>query len=246
VADVLVSERRDLVFTANRGENSVGIFVPDQDQQPVKLPVGRCPSRLAYDPNRNILLTANAGEAVVPHSGTISVVDVESKAVVAELPLPGHPGKMEYDARVDAFYVNIVEPGQIVVVEAERPTRIARIIMRPTAGPDCPEITTQRLTRFSACGPTKHPIINPRSGEVVDVLDLGGVPDQIVRNRMLHHLYASFGDSGVLKGFDLDALKLLDTVRTERDARTITFYPHRRIFVLLPRTHRAAVYADTA
>src|SRR5579859_7394065 len=59
VAGALVSDERDLVFTSNRGENTVGIFAPENDMRVAKIGVGVRPNGLSYDPKRNLLLAAN-------------------------------------------------------------------------------------------------------------------------------------------------------------------------------------------
>jgi len=48
VAGALVSDDRDLVFTSNRGENTVGIFSPDDEAGLVKVGVGLRPNGLAF------------------------------------------------------------------------------------------------------------------------------------------------------------------------------------------------------
>jgi hypothetical protein len=62
VAGALVSDARQLVFTSNRGEHTVGIFAPDAEETPVKVPVGIGPHGLAHDPGRNLLLAATVGD----------------------------------------------------------------------------------------------------------------------------------------------------------------------------------------
>ena len=52
VAGALVSEEHDLVFTSNRGENTVGIFPADREEALIKVKVGQRPNGLAYDPGR--------------------------------------------------------------------------------------------------------------------------------------------------------------------------------------------------
>src|SRR5207247_2049007 len=51
VAGVLVSDERDLLFTANRGENTIGIFAAGGEQQMARLSVGIRPNGLAFDPS---------------------------------------------------------------------------------------------------------------------------------------------------------------------------------------------------
>ena len=52
VAGALVSEARGLVFTSNRGENTVSIFAPGKERDAVKIPVGVKPNGLAFDAGR--------------------------------------------------------------------------------------------------------------------------------------------------------------------------------------------------
>src|SRR5512136_2971887 len=58
VAGALVSDERELVFTSNRGENTVGIFAPDNERELIKVPVGVRPNGLSFDPQRCLLLAA--------------------------------------------------------------------------------------------------------------------------------------------------------------------------------------------
>src|SRR6266478_4854556 len=61
VAGALVSDEQNLVFTSNRGENTVGIFALDNEAGLAKVGVGIGPNGLAYDPGRRLLLAANVG-----------------------------------------------------------------------------------------------------------------------------------------------------------------------------------------
>jgi hypothetical protein len=107
VAGVLVSEEQDLVFTSNRGEDSVAWFSPAREEQLVRVRVGPRPNGLAYDPRRNRLLCANVGDPARPGSWSVSIVDVAQHAVMAELPAPGRTRWALFDVATEAFYVNI-------------------------------------------------------------------------------------------------------------------------------------------
>src|SRR5437773_788162 len=83
VAGALVSQDHNLVFTSNRGENTVGIFSPDNEQALDKIQVGVRPNGLAYDAERHLLLAANVGDTAIPNSFTLSIVDVQHKGMIA-------------------------------------------------------------------------------------------------------------------------------------------------------------------
>ena len=50
VAGALVSEARGLVFSSNRGENTVSVFAPHAERDAFKISVGVKPNGLAFDP----------------------------------------------------------------------------------------------------------------------------------------------------------------------------------------------------
>src|SRR5437879_5111300 len=62
VAGALVSEARGLVFTSNRGENTVSVFSPNAERDAFKIVVGVKPNGLAFDSARGTLIAANVGD----------------------------------------------------------------------------------------------------------------------------------------------------------------------------------------
>ena len=68
VAGALVAESRDRVFTSNRGEDTVGILDARRPGSLTKVPVGRRPNGMAFDPVRRTLLVANVGNPADPTS----------------------------------------------------------------------------------------------------------------------------------------------------------------------------------
>jgi len=98
VAGALVSDESNMVFTSNRGEHTVGIFAPEAEAGLVKVAVGIGPNGLAYDPGRNLLVVANVGDPGIPHSATVSVVDVAAHAMIASVPMPGRTRWAVFDS----------------------------------------------------------------------------------------------------------------------------------------------------
>src|SRR5262245_50892821 len=117
VAGALVSETRGLVFTSNRGENTVSVFAPCDEQNAFKIAVGVKPNGLAFDPTRNILIAANVGDASIPDSCSVSVVDVERRERIAEVKVPGRTRWAIYDAALEMFFVNIASPPRIAAID---------------------------------------------------------------------------------------------------------------------------------
>jgi DNA-binding beta-propeller fold protein YncE len=149
-AGALVTEAPDVVFTSNRGEDTVGIFTP-ANEMVEKIGVGVKPNGLAYDPGRRRLLSAHVGDPAVAGSCTVSMIDVAARRRIADLPVAGRTRWTVYDPVVGAFHVNIADPPQIVVVGSGDPVAIRRVVAIPHAGPHGLDIDVERRRLFCAC-----------------------------------------------------------------------------------------------
>jgi DNA-binding beta-propeller fold protein YncE len=245
IAGVLVSEERDLVFTSNRGENTVGIFTPDREDALVKVAAGVRPNGLAYDAQRDILLAANVGDAAVPGSFTVSAVDVGRKMRIADVPVAGRTRWAVFAEAPDCFYVNIADPPQIVVIAGGDPRRLARTIAVPAAGPHGLDLDVAGHRLFCACDARRVLTLDSRTGAVMDGVDIVGVPDVVFFNPKRQRLYVAIGDPGVIEVLETTPLRRREVVATERGAHTLAFDPSSEtLYAFLPDTHRAAVYRD--
>ena len=245
VAGALVSDERNLVFTSNRGENTVGIFSPGDEAGGFKVGVGVRPNGLAYDPMRNLLLAANVGDPAIPGSFTASIVDVRQRKMIADVPVPGRTRWTVFDPQSNAFCVAIMEPAQIVFIDADKPEQVAHVFDVSAAGPHGLDIDVKRRRLFCACDGKKLITLNVSTGRVLNELDISGVPDVIFFNAAFQHLYVAIGDPGAIEVFDTEMMARIETVSTEKGAHTLTFEAERnKVYAFLPQTHRAAVYVD--
>ena len=246
VAGALVSDERNLIFTSNRGENTVGIFSPEDEQNLVKIPVGVRPNGLSFDPRRGQLLAANVGNPDIPGSFTLSVVDIQQKQMVHSIPVPGRTRWAVFDARSDAFYVNISDPAQIVIVNAAHPDRVANTLTIPAAGPHGLDLDFDNQRLFCACDAGKLLAFDLATRSIRGEANLSGVPDVIFYNPLLSHLYVAVGDPGVIDVFDTHTLARVENVPTEKGAHTIAFDAlSNKVYAFLPQTHRAQVFVDS-
>jgi len=246
VAGALVSEKHDLVFTSNRGENTVSIFPPLRPGEMVKVPVGVRPNGLAYDPTSQLLLAADAGDPTQPATHTVSVVDVPGRRMVASIPVPGRTRWAVSDPGTGGFYVNISAPPLIVVIEPSDPFSVARTLQVPVEGPHGLDLDVSSDRLFCACDGGELVTLDTRSGRVLNRLPISGVPDVVFFHAGLRRLYVAVGDPGVVDVFDTDAMRRVETVLTERGAKTTALEATlSKLYVFLPESDRAAVFVDT-
>jgi DNA-binding beta-propeller fold protein YncE len=245
VAGALVSEEHDLVFTSNRGENTVGIFAAGHEEALTKVPVGVKPNGLAYDAGRGLLMAANVGDPSAPGSFTVSVVDVSARAMIADVPVSGRTRWTVFDAEVGCFYVNIANPAQIEIVESANPGRIARTFLVSAVGPHGLDLDTATHRLFCACDGGALVVLDARSGAELARAELAGVPDVIFFNRDRRHLYVAIGDPGLIEVFETDGMRRVEVIRTEAGAHTLGFdQTHHTVYAFLPDSRRALVFHD--
>ena len=244
VAGALVAEP-DLVFTSNRGENTVGIFRAVGTPRVEKIAVGLRPNGLAYDPRRERLLAAHVGDPTIPGSRTVSIVDIRARKRIADIPVAGRTRWTVYDPVADAFHVNIADPPQIVVVDSGDPIRIRRTVSVPHAGPHGLDIDVERRRLFCACDAGVLLEVDADRGDILASERIAGVPDVVFFNPALARLYVAIGDPGVIEVFDTAPLRRREIVATEAGAHTLSFDARRNIVcAFLPGSHRASVYRD--
>jgi DNA-binding beta-propeller fold protein YncE len=247
VAGVLVATGPDVIVTSNRGENTIGFFGASDGAEVDRIGVGARPNGLAYDSRRARLLVAHVGDPTIAGSRTVSIVDVQGRERVADLPVAGRTRWAVYDPVADAFHVNIADPPQIVVVEASDPVGIRRVIPIPHIGPHGLDLDVARRRLFCACDAGVVLEVHADSGAVLGGETLAGVPDVVFYDERLNRLYVAIGDPGVIEVFDTRPLRRHETIPTESGAHTLSFDAARHLVcAFLPASHRAAVYEDRA
>ncbi len=245
VAGALVSESRGLIFATNRGENTVSIFAFGDERNGFKIGVGMRPNGVAFDDKRGLLVVANVGDPAVPNSYTATLVDLGRKERIAEIGVPGRTRWTIYDPASETFFINIASPARIVAIDARDPGKIAREYMVPAEGPHGLDIDPATGRLFCACDAGILFAIDAASGRVLGNVALSGAPDVIFLNTRTGHLYVAIGDPGVIDVIDIAAMRRTETVPTQAGAHTLALDPKRsKVYAFLPRSHRAAVFAD--
>ena len=236
VAGALVSDEDNLIFSSNRGGDTIGVFAPGPNPTVRYAEVGVRPNGLAYDHRRKLVLCANVGE---PY--TLSMIHLAT-GVRTEIVVPGRTRWSIYDPGLDRFFVNIMSPSKIVVVDPEL-VEVERIIDVPHAGAHGLDFDPATNRLFCACDSGVLVALDATSGKPLAQDKLSGVPDVVWFNARRKQLYVAVGDPGVVDVFSTDPLRRIGTVETERGAHTTAYAAKaQQLHVFLPETHRAAMY----
>lgn len=245
VAGALVSEARGLVFTSNRGENTVSVFAPGAERNAFKIPVGVKPNGLAFDSTRGTLIAANVGDPSIPDSHTVSVVDIARRERICEIKVPGRTRWAVYDAARETFFVNIAAPARIVAIDARDATRIPREYEVPAEGPHGLDLDSVTGRLLCACDAGVLLAIDAASGRVLGDAPLSGAPDVVFLHSQFRRLYVAIGDPGVIDVVDVGTMRRTEVAPTETGAHTLALDRKRnKVYAFLPHSHRAAVFHD--
>lgn len=243
VAGTLVSDEAQLIFSSNRAENTVGIFAPGPNPKVTKVKVGVGPNGLAYDHGNRLLLAANVGDPQIAGSHTVTIVDAAAARMRASIPVPGRTRWTVFDPASSLFYVNILNPAVIAVVDSRKPDAIAFMYGVPAAGPHGLDFDPDTRRLFCTCDAGRLITLDAANGRILHDAPLSGVPDVIFFNRRLRQLYVAVGDPGDVEVFDTRTMKSLGRTVTEKGAHTTALTPDGDLlYVFLPQTHRASVY----
>ena len=241
VAGVLIDEEHDLLFTSDRAAARVSVFRCSDEHLLGRVDVGPHPNGLAYDRLRRRLYSFNLGEPV-GQSCTASVIGLDQRQVIAELPLPGRPRWALYDSERDRVFVNIREPAQIAVIDAEN-LALEGAFDVPCDGPHGLWLDSGRL--FCAADGGALVVLDRDSGEVMASLPLPGVPDVVMLDAHAKRVYVAVGDPGVVCSYDTEQLDHIETLETELGAHTLGWDPvDCCLYVFSPQSSGAIVFAE--
>ncbi|HTQ79349.1 MAG TPA: YncE family protein [Thermoanaerobaculia bacterium] len=191
---------------------------------------GENPDAILYDPASHRVFAFNG------RSANATVFDAKTDAVAGTIALGGKPEFAASDLK-GRVYVNIEDKSEVVALDAAKLTVAARWPLAPCEEPSGMAIDRQHGRLLVGCSNQKAGIVDLATGKVVGTPPIGKGVDANGFDPATGYGFSSNGE-GTLTVLAADAaghFKVLDTVPTERGARTMA---------LDEKTHR--VYLATA
>jgi DNA-binding beta-propeller fold protein YncE len=209
-------------FTSNGHDRTVTKFdVRSLKSLAVIRNLGVKPDALQYDPDTRMLFVVNGGS-----TGDVSVIDPQTDAIVGTVEL--HGGKLEQIAFDGGrAFVNDEDRSVVHVFDTHTLKPLAVWPLSPGAAPTGMAIDIAHQRLFSACGNDKLIVLDTATGKVVATPTIGSDPDGAVYDASSGRIFTSNYDGTltVLHEDSPDRYTLLQTVKTERGARTMAFDP---------------------
>jgi YVTN family beta-propeller protein len=215
-------------FISNGQSNSVTVFDLKTLAKSGEPATGQNPDAICYEPKTHRVFTFNG------RSNDSSVIDAKTGQVVATLPLNGKPEFCAADG-AGKMYNNLEDKSEVIEIDAAKPEVTRRTSILPCEGPSGLAIDQKGKKLFSVCDGTMA-VTDIATFKVIATPKIGQGPDAAAFDPDLGLAFSSNGQDANLSivGLVNGKYDTVDTVATERGARTMT---------VDPKTHRVYLLA---
>jgi YVTN family beta-propeller protein len=204
-------------FITNRTTNSVTVFDLKSLQKTGEPAVGKNPDAICYDPKTKRIVAMN-------HSGNdATVIDAKTNEIVATVPLGPAPEFCAADG-AGKMYVNLEGSSETLEIDVAKGDVTRRVSLAPSEGPTGLAIDVKNKKLFAACAGSKTmAVIDIPSFKVVATPATGAGADGAGFDSGNGLAFTSNGEGTLTIVKPVNGkYEAVDTVQTERGARTMT------------------------
>lgn len=213
-------------FASNGRENKASIVDLTSLQTLSQVDTGANPDAILYEPAHREVYTFNG------RGQSATVFDANSGKVLATIKLPGKPEFAVCDTNAGRIYNNIEDQNAVVVLDTRTHQVVNTWPIAPGEEASGMAFDQAHHRLFLGCGNKLLVMMDSTNGKVVDSVPIGEGVDANVFDPATQLAFASSGGNGTVTIAHEDSpakLTVVQTLKTERGARTMT---------IDPKTHR--------
>jgi len=202
-------------FISDGGANSIVVFNPATLAKLGTIPAGTNPDGIVYEPATRTLWAFNGG------SRNATVIDVDKRAVVATIALPGKPEFPVADGN-GTLFVNLEDSNSVARIEARNQKVTATWALTGCESPSGLAIDTAAYRLFSVCDGKRMAVTDAHTGKSLATPHIGDGPDATAFDPA-HNLAFSSNDDGALTVIDAarSGYPVIQSLPTMPGARTM-------------------------
>src|ERR1700730_15594712 len=208
-------------FSTNGKENKSSVVDLKTLRTISKIDTGESPDALVYDSKHSEVYILN-------HRGnSVSVIDAKTSKVTATISLGGGPEFAAVDPAADRVYVNIEDKSEVVAIDTIKHEVVAHWPLAPGEEPSGIALDAAHHRLFSTCHNKMLTMLDAQSGKVVGTGPIGTGVDGAAFDDATQLVFASCGEgvTNIVKEETPEKLTVVQTLKTERGARTIALDP---------------------
>ena len=197
----------------------------------LKVDTGENPDALVYEPRRGEVYIFN-------HTGrSATVIEAKMAKVISTIPLGGSPEFAVADSAAGRVYCNVEDKNEVVGIDMAKHEVVAHWPLAPGEEPTGIALDAAHHRLFVTCHNKMMEMLDTTTGKVLATVPIGAGVDGCAFDDTSQLAFASCGEgtTTIAKEETPDKLSVVQTLKTERGARTMA---------LDPKTHR--IYLPTA
>jgi YVTN family beta-propeller protein len=221
VHGIAIADGMNRGFITDGGSGVVVVFNPKTRAVLQKVKAGINPDGVLYDPFSKRVFAFNGGS----HDAT--VINAANGKVVGTIPLGGKPEFPATDGKGNV-YVNIEDKSELVRLDPHT-LKIKQVWdLKPCEEPSGLALDTASRRLFPVCDNKLMAVVDADGGKVVTTVPIGEGPDSVRYDAARKLVFSPNGHDGtltVIKQDGPDKYSVLETVTTEKSARTMELDP---------------------
>jgi YVTN family beta-propeller protein len=204
-------------FISDGGDDAVVIFDLKSNAVVQKVPAGKNPDGILYDPYSKRVFAFNG------RSNDVTAIDAASGKVSGTIALDGKPEFPVSDGKGNV-YANIEDKSEIVQIDPQALKVKKTWPLSPCEEPSGLAIDLEARRLFSVCSNNKMAVVNADSGQVITTVAIGSGPDAAAYDAGRKLVFSSNGEGTltVVKQDSADKYTVLANLPTEKSARTMS------------------------
>ena len=221
VHGIAIANDLNKAFISCGKDNSVSVINLTTFELIEKITIdGQKPDAILYDKFSEQVFTFNA------KSNDATVINAKTNKVVQSIPLGGKPEFAVTNGK-GFFYVNIEDLSLVKTIDTKSLQVINTYSITPGEEPSGLAIDTETNRLFSVCGNKLMIVSDLKTGKIIQKLPIGDGCDGVAFDAEKKLVFSSNGEGTitVVKEISKNEFKVVQTVTTQKGARTITFNP---------------------
>jgi YVTN family beta-propeller protein len=214
---IAVADDLNRGYISDGGDDAVVIFDLKSRTVLQKVPAGKNPDGILYDPYSKRVFAFNG------RSNDVTAIDASSGKVAGTVALDGKPEFPVSDGKGNV-YVNIEDKSEITQLDPQTLKVKKTWSLSPCEEPSGLAIDLEARRLFSVCSNKKMAVVNADSGQVIATVAIGDGPDAAGYDPGSKLAFSSNGEGTltVVRQDSPDKYTVLENVPTERSARTMS------------------------
>jgi DNA-binding beta-propeller fold protein YncE len=221
VHGIAIAPKLGRVFTSNGREAKVSVVAANSLATSMKVDTGQNPDTILFEPSQQEVYAFNA------RGKSATIIAADSGNVVDTVELPGKPEFAVCDSDAGRVYNNIEDKNEVVAIDTKTHKVVDTWPISPGEEASGMAFDAAHHRLFLGCSNKMMVMMDSTTGKVIANVPIGGGVDANAFDPGTQLALSSNGEGNVTIAHEgsPDTLRVVQTLETERGARTMTLDP---------------------